>query len=110
MHGMNPALAHRDLKPLNVLLTRAHSLQKSVMGEGSTQQDENGGHTSMDPPFRATLDREEYSMQNTAWSYQAVLADFGSTRPAHMVITTQIEAQAAEQDARVRLVAYLSPR
>jgi serine/threonine protein kinase len=152
MHSMTPPLAHRDLKPHNVLLRlrQAGSEGGAVQGQGTAQQakqqqqekqqeQEETGQPSDEQPWQpqwgggtsggaavvpvceeggqggpqqqqrkrdvADAPQEWWERRLAAWRqrYEAVLMDFGSTRPAPVQVRNRAEAVAVQEDAEVRL-------
>lgn len=72
MHELQ--LAHRDVKPLNILLQRRQGL---------------GGASGGAAPH------------GSLGEFHAVLADFGSARPARIEIRSSLDASAVREDAEV---------
>eukprot|EP00884_Botryococcus_braunii_P000753 jgi/Botrbrau1/10679/Bobra.139_2s0009.1 len=99
MHQMKPPLAHRDLKPQNVLLQRLDRTARSGVGvqeaDPEAQPLREGGGA---PPLPAGA------------SFHAVVMDFGSARPARQVIHNRMEALALQEDAEAHCTApYRAP-
>ena len=78
------ALAHRDVKPHNVLLRPPAA-------------DAGAGSRTAAAAAAPALDAPE--LHGGQW--EAVLTDFGSTRPAHVVVRNRAEAVAVQEDAEV---------
>lgn len=91
MHQQHPPLAHRDIKPHNVLL-------KPIT---SNLQQERPRHEY------SSLGQEEPSpapsslFEDNGYSFHAVLMDFGSTRHARVEINNRMEALRMQEDAEV---------
>ncbi|KAK9811151.1 hypothetical protein WJX73_006776 [Symbiochloris irregularis] len=84
LHRMRPAMAHRDIKPHNVLLQRrGHRREQRT--------------TALQNAAEAEALQSRHGPSPT--SYQAVLMDFGSARPAHVTVRNRTEALMLQEDA-----------
>lgn len=85
MHGATSGLAHRDVKPHNILLSTRR-----------TRQGRSGSSTSADS---AHIIAVESQMRAPNTAPKAVLMDFGSVRPAKIHVTSRADALAVQEDA-----------
>lgn len=86
MHACQPPLAHRDIKPHNVLLQR----HKQPQQEASNNDDDEAAQS-----LHAVGAAPEQS------SYHAVLMDFGSCQPARFKVLNRRQALAVQEEAEV---------
>ena len=95
MHKCTPALAHRDIKPHNVLLQRhQHHNSEAAMPIGSHSHP---GDDLEAQPLHAV------GAAPAASSYHAVVMDFGSCQEAHIDVGSRAQAMAVQEDAEVYL-------
>lgn len=88
MHDCKPPLAHRDIKPHNVLLQRhKHPQQEANSSLPDDDQESQALHAVGAAP--------------TGSSYHAVLMDFGSCQPARFKVLNRSQALAVQEDAEV---------
>lgn len=118
MHSMDPPLAHRDIKPQNVLIRRSQSAASASGSAGAVQpleqQQQQGvpaewsgaggnGPEFSEPAVVAVEAGAQAGWQQrlAAWQrqYEAVLMDFGSTRTALVQVQNRAEAMAVQEDA-----------
>lgn len=86
MHACKPPLAHRDIKPHNVLLQR-HKHHEPNSGLPDDDQEAQPLHAVGAAPAGS--------------SYHAVLIDFGSCQPARFKVLNRSQALAVQEDAEV---------
>jgi serine/threonine kinase 16 len=118
MHSMDPPLAHRDIKPQNVLIRRSQSAASASGSAGAVQlleqQQQQGvpaewsgaggnGPELFEPAVVAVEAGGQAGRQQrlAAWQrqYEVVLMDFGSTRTALVQVRNRAEAMAVQEDA-----------
>ncbi|KAL4856247.1 Serine/threonine-protein kinase ENV7 [Chlorella vulgaris] len=118
MHSMDPPLAHRDIKPQNVLIRRSQSAASASGSAGAVQPLEQQQHQGVpaewsgaggngpelaEPAVVAVEAGAQAGSQQrlAAWQrqYEAVLMDFGSTRTALVQVRNRAEAMAVQEDA-----------
>ncbi|KAK9837404.1 hypothetical protein WJX84_001292 [Apatococcus fuscideae] len=104
LHRQNPPLAHRDIKPHNVLLQRAHSSQsvlaRSGGSDGSLHDSDNAdAQEQLLQGNEAGASSSNRAAHSSAAGIHAVLMDFGSTAAARITIHNRLEALAAQEDA-----------
>lgn len=93
LHDSQPPLAHRDIKPHNVLLQR-HTQQQ--------QEEEPISNLSDDDTEAQPLHAVGAADTSEGSTYHAVLMDFGSCQPAHYKVLNRSQALAVQEDAEVR--------
>ena len=94
MHKCTPALAHRDIKPHNVLLQRHqyHNSEAAIpIGSHSHPGDDLEAQ-----PLHAV------GAEPAASSYHAVVMDFGSCQEARIDVSSRAQALAVQEDAEVK--------
>ncbi|KAK9839446.1 hypothetical protein WJX81_002545 [Elliptochloris bilobata] len=93
MHGLQPPLAHRDVKPHNVLLE-----------VGSTEGEDAAEALAAQP-----VQNDDKAVPGGG-RFRAVLMDFGSARQARINVRSRAEALAAQEDAEAHCSApYRAP-
>ncbi|KAL4856246.1 Serine/threonine-protein kinase ENV7 [Chlorella vulgaris] len=121
MHSMDPPLAHRDIKPQNVLIRRSQSAASASGSAGAVQPLEQQQHQGVpaewsgaggngpelaEPAVVAVEAGAQAGSQQrlAAWQrqYEAVLMDFGSTRTALVQVRNRAEAMARQCTAPYR--------
>ncbi|KAL3131189.1 hypothetical protein ABBQ38_000491 [Trebouxia sp. C0009 RCD-2024] len=102
MHKCTPALAHRDIKPHNVLLQRhQHHDSEAAVPVGSHSHP---GDDLEAQPLHAV------GAQPAASSYHAVVMDFGSCQEARIDVSSRAQALAVQEDAEAHCTApYKAP-
>lgn len=96
MHKCTPALAHRDIKPHNVLLQRHQPSNSEAAMPIGTQS--HPGDDLEAQPLHAV------GAEPAASSYHAVVMDFGSCQEAHIEVSSRAQALAVQEDAEVILL------
>lgn len=96
MHKCTPALAHRDIKPHNVLLQR-HQPNNSEAAVPIGSQSHPGDDLEAQPLHAV-------GAEPAASSYHAVVMDFGSCQEAHTEVSSRAQALAVQEDAEVILL------
>ena len=93
MHQCTPALAHRDIKPHNILLQR----HKQHEGEAALPigSQSHPGDDLEAQPLHAV------GAEPPASSYHAVVMDFGSCQEAQVEVSSRSQALAVQEDAEV---------
>lgn len=93
MHKCSPALAHRDIKPHNVLLQRhQHRDSEAAVPVGTHSHP---GDDLEAQPLHAV------GAAPAASSYHAVVMDFGSCQEARINVSSRAQALAVQEDAEV---------
>lgn len=90
-------IAHRDIKPHNVLITRP---EHSIPDQGTSAL--NGDDDDGDADETAHLQATDQEL-----GYEAVVMDFGSARQSCVQVTNRLDALALQEDAEVRAIAAL---
>ncbi|KAK9815571.1 hypothetical protein WJX72_006053 [[Myrmecia] bisecta] len=104
MHSMRPALAHRDIKPHNVLLQRRRPLIDGSCGTLELQRRASDAELDAQPLQEAT------ACEHEGGEFAAVLMDFGSTLPAIVHVNSRQEALALQEEAEAHCTApYKAP-
>ncbi|DBA84178.1 TPA: Serine/threonine-protein kinase 16 [Trebouxia sp. C0004] len=91
LHKCTPPLAHRDIKPHNVLLQR-HKQHDSEAAEPTGSLSHPGDDLEAQPLHAVGAEPMSHS-------YHAVVMDFGSCQTAHMEVRNRTEALAVQEDA-----------
>ena len=100
LHRCTPALAHRDIKPHNVLLQR-YQQQDSEASIPVGSQSHPGDDLEAQPLHAV-------GAEPAGSSYHAVVMDFGSCQEAHVEVRNRAEALAVQEDAEVSKMCPLS--
>jgi serine/threonine protein kinase len=103
MHALTPALAHRDVKPHNILLREARP-EGSLGGGSGSGGIEDGAHfgaapapLAAPPQPAAVCDAALPGLERC----DVVLMDFGSAAGARVEVTSRGQAVALQEDAEV---------
>lgn len=97
LHKCTPPLAHRDIKPHNVLLQR-HQQHGSEAAIPIGSQSHPGDDLEAQPLHAV-------GAEPVGSAYHAVVMDFGSCQEAHVEVRNRTEALAVQEDAEVRIYA-----
>lgn len=95
LHNCTPPLAHRDIKPHNVLLKR-HKQHDSEAADPIGSQSHRGDDLEAQPLHAV-------GAEPVSGSYHAVVMDFGSCQIAHVEVRNRTEALVVQEDAEVSI-------
>ena len=96
LHKCTPPLAHRDIKPHNVLLQR-HKEHDSEAADPIGSQSHPGDDLEAQPLHAV-------GAEPVGSSYHAVVMDFGSCQTAHVEVRNRTEALVVQEDAEVSTI------
>lgn len=105
MHSETPSIAHRDIKPHNILLNRKAALGQfqSIDRNFDDGDVHAGGATRRDSAHSVASSRTTSvsCITDNGGSYHAVLMDFGSAAPAVVQIKSRSDALLLQESAEV---------
>ncbi len=98
MHRFATPYAHRDIKPHNILLNPRASASN---GRGGNHLDEEASPLTAASNGQSTMGS---TPGGSGARFNAVLMDFGSAKPAHVVVMNRNAALAVQEEAEVGVV------